>query len=125
MQGICEEECETHTPRYVHRAEVYHLLAKYRLDIKQRLPKERYKLDPNAWQTFCTLIDAAEGSEGLSKIDCDDLEKHWLDPEKIEMEEVELEPIEPMDDDPNYGNTVSGSLFLPCFSDLMANRIYR
>lgn len=109
MRGVldeeAEEDCKTHTPRYVHRAEVYSVLAKYRHQIRERIGKEAQKLDSLSWQKFCALVDSMQNAHGITRMDCNELEEQWPEIEEVVMEEPPMiEPV--MEDEPNFSSTV-------------------
>ena len=116
MRGVYyddeDDDCETYTPRHVHRGEVYSLLARYCDEIRVRIRKEAYRLDYLTWTEFCEIVQARrEGDVTFSN--CDELESRWPDPNDVQVVEPQVEVVPAkLNEDANFSHTVSELFFL-------------
>lgn len=101
-----DDECETYTPRNVHRAEVYNLLAKYCEEIRDRITKEAssHKLDYLTWTHFCQIVQERRNGLNASR-NCDELDATWPEPEETPEPQPEVAP-QRLEDEVNNSNTV-------------------
>ena len=81
-----------HTPRRLHRADVYNVLARHATWLKEKLRREGKKpLSEREWDIFCRKIGQLRGIPLLDS--CDEIENLWPEAVLSDSEEENPRPI--------------------------------